>query len=115
MFLKRYIEGLRFRIKNKKLRLKHCIQYADDTTNGDVIDCKQLEFKNFHDYKKYNPNRCNVEMIEYFIRGVGNRNKRKSAERLIVDIKQGQCESPYVFNREDSNKPIESGGEIFLK
>ena len=50
MVLKRYIEGLRSRIKNKKL--EYCIQYADDTTNGDVIDCKQLEFKNFHDYKK---------------------------------------------------------------
>ena len=115
MVLKRYIEGLRSRIKNKKLRLKHCIQYADDTTNGDVIDCKQLEFKNFHDYKNYNPNRCNVEMIEYFIRGIGNRNKRKSAESLIGDIQQGNCKSPYVFNKEDSDKPIESGGEIFLK
>ena len=68
MVLKRYIEKIRKKIKNKKLQ--HCIQYADDKENGDTMDCKRLEFKNFHDYKRYTPNRCNEDMVNFFCKGI---------------------------------------------
>ena len=100
----------------KKLKkLRHCIQYVDDEKKGDTITCKRLEFKNFHDYKRYTPNRCNEDMVNFFVKGVGHRNKGKSTYRIIQNMKVGNCNSPYVFNKGDSNKPIETGGEYFLK
>ena len=113
MVLKRYIVKIRKKIKNRKLN--HCIQYADDFVNEDTVTCRKLEFKNFHDYKRYTPNRCNEDMVNFFVKGVGSRNKGKFTNRIIREMKNGNCISPYVFNKGDTNNPIETGGEIFLK
>ena len=113
MVLKRYIEKIRKKIKNRKLQ--HCIQYADDFENGDTITCRRLEFENFHDYKRYTPNRCNEDMVNFFVKGLGSRNKLKDTKRIIQNMNGGNCNSPYVFNKGDTNNPIETGGEFFLK
>lgn len=100
----------------KKLKkLSHCIQYVDDVKKGDTVTCKKLEFKNFHDYEKYKPSDCNKDMVNFFVKGVGSRNKGKYTSRIIQEMKDGNCNSPYVFNKTDSDEPIETGGEIFLK
>ena len=100
----------------KKLKkLRHCIQYADDEKKGDTFDCKRLEFKNFHDYKRYKPSDCNKDMVNFFVKGVGSRNKGKTTNKIIREMNNGNCVSPYVFNKLDSNKPIETREEIFLK
>jgi len=112
--VKKIVEG----IMNKAIKnvtLQHCIQYADDTENENTVTCRRLEFKNFHDYKKYNPRDCDKDMVNFFVKGVGRRNKGKSTGEIIREMSNGLCDSPYVFNREDSNRPIESGREIFLK
>ena len=106
------------RIMNKAIKnvtLQHCIQYADDVQNGNTVTCRKLEFKNFHDYKKYRSSDCNNDMVNFFVKRVGSRNKGKSTSRIIREMNNGNCVSPYVFNKKDSDKPIETGGEIFLK
>ena len=106
------------RIMNKAIKnvtLQHCIQYADDVKKGDTVTCRKLEFKNFHDYKKYRPSDCNNDMVNFFVKGVGSTNKGKSTSGIIREMNNGSCNSPYVFNKRDSNKPIESSKEIFLK
>ena len=99
----------------QNVTLQHCIQYADDKENGDTIDCRRLEFNNFHDYKKYTPSDCNNDMVNFFVKGVGSKNKLKDTKRIIQNMNSGNCNSPYVFNKGDTNKPIETGGEFFLK
>ena len=112
--VKKFVEG----IMNKAIKnvtLQHCIQYADDVEKGDTVTCRKLEFKNFHDYKKYRPSDCNNDMVNFFVKGVGTTNEKKYTNTITQEMKNGTCESPYVFNERDSNKNIESGGEIFLK
>jgi hypothetical protein len=96
-------------------KLNYCIQYSDDTEKGNTVTCKRLDFKNFHDYKKYKPSVCNKDMVNFFVKGVGSKNKGKYTEQIINRMNNGTCDSPYVFNKKDSTKPIETGGEIFLK
>ena len=112
--VKKFVEG----IMNKAIKnvtLQHCIQYADDVKKGDTVTCRKLEFKNFHDYKNYRPSDCNNDMVNFFVKGVGSTNKGKSTSGIIQNMKDGNCNSPYVFNKRDSDKPIESSKEIFLK
>jgi len=101
--------------KDKKVTLRHCIQYADDIENGDTITCRRLEFENFHDYERYTPDMCNKDMVNFFVKGVGTNNKSKSIDEIINKMKEGICKSPYVFNKEDSNKEIVKSNIIKLK
>ena len=86
--------GLQKLQKLKKLR--HCIQYADDVKKGDTVTCKKLEFKNFHDYKKYRPSDCNKDMVNFFVKKVGTRNIGKSTSRIIQNMNN---EMPYHNRR----------------
>ena len=54
-------------------------------------------------------------MVNFFVKGVGSTNKGKSTSRIIQNMNNGNCESPYVFNKIDSNKDIETSRTIKLK
>ena len=114
----KFAEGFINKTINKAIKnvtLRHCIQYEDDEKNGDTVTCRKLEFKNFHDYKKYRPSDCNQDMVNFFVKGVGTGNKRKTTKGIIREMKNGTCDSPYVFNKRDSTKDIETSRIIKLK